>query len=271
MTVKKVLAIGGSDPSGGAGIQADQKTLTEIGVYGYTAVTAITIQNSQGVSSYDVLSSKLLRDQINAILDDGDIQGVKTGMLGSPEHVLEVSNLIKETAITYSVIDPVIRASDGNPLILDNTVEVMKEKLLPLSFMVTPNIDEASYLSGLKIESENDLLEAAKIIKETGVTWVLIKGGHIDGDFAIDLLFDGKQEYFFRAKRVQGENVRGTGCMMASAICAYLVKGYDPYDSVNRAKAYIRNKICNALLLGKGSLQALHFCMEGDANEDRTD
>lgn len=271
MIVKKVLAIGGSDPSGGAGIQADQKTLTEIGVYGYTAVTAVTVQNSRGATSYDVLSSKLLRDQINAILDDGEIQGVKTGMLGNPEHVLDVANLITKNAINYSIIDPVIKASSGKHLVTETTVEAMKEKLLPLGFMVTPNIDEASYLSGIKIESENDLLKAARIIEKTGVQWVLIKGGHIDGDFAVDLLYDGNQDYFFRAKKVRAENVRGTGCMMASAICAYLVKGYDPYESVNRAKTYVRNKISNALLLGKGSLQALHFCMKGDADEDRTD
>ncbi|MCL6473284.1 MAG: bifunctional hydroxymethylpyrimidine kinase/phosphomethylpyrimidine kinase [Firmicutes bacterium] len=258
MEIKKVIAIGGSDPSGGAGIQADIKTFIELGIYPYTALAAVTAQNSQGVRSYKVLTAKFLRDQLEAIIADGKVHGVKTGMLGSSENIMEIAYLVSEKMIENTVIDPVIKSNDGKMLISEAAISVLKKRLLPYCLMVTPNINEAGWLTGIKISSEDDFLRAAQAIKETGVEWVLIKGGHFEGDRALDLLYDGNNEYYFDAKKIKVGNVRGTGCMLASAICAYLVKGLKVYDAVDKAKAYVYNKIIKSVQLGKGSLQALH-------------
>ncbi|MDI6717170.1 MAG: bifunctional hydroxymethylpyrimidine kinase/phosphomethylpyrimidine kinase [Actinomycetota bacterium] len=271
MDVKKVLVIGGSDPSGGAGIQADVKTLVEIGVYPYSAITAITVQNSSGLTGYEVVPARLLREQINAVIYEGNIRSIKTGMLGSSENILEIASLLTLKIIEYSVIDPVIKASNRVPLLSDASIAVLKKRLLPYCFMVTPNADEAKCLTGLAIKTEKDLLDAAMALKETGVKWVLVKGGHLESNLSIDLLYDGEREYYFESEKVGHKNVRGTGCMLASAITAYLTLGFTPCDAVDKAKAYVFNKICNAVQLGKGSLQALHFRKEGGCTENRID
>lgn len=274
---KKVLAVGGSDPSGGAGVQADLKTLNELGVYPYTAVAAITAQNSGSFFLSEIIPASLLRAQIDAILEDGPINGIKTGMLGSSENIIEVASIIAEQQVKYSIIDPVIKATAGKELLADASIAVYKKRLLPHGFMVTPNIDEASKLTGIKIDDRAGMLEAAKKLKETGVAWVLVKGGHLDGDGAIDLLFDGTSDYVFESRRIKKANVRGTGCMLASAICAYLTQGCSAPEAVSRAKAYVYEKIKTAILIGKGSLQATHFiatntiCREDDVSEDRLD
>lgn len=271
MDIKKVLAIGGSDPSGGAGIQADIKTFVELGVYPYSALSAVTVQNSLGVASYEILTAKILREQVEALFTETGIHAIKTGMLGSSENIREIGTIISEQAVGITVIDPVLRANNGKPLVSEASVSVFKKHLLPHSFMVTPNLSEASRLTGINISGEHDFLEAAKILKDTGVAWVLIKGGHIEGDMAVDLLYDGEKEYFFEARKVRSENVRGTGCMMASAICAYLIHGLKPDEAVDKAKAYVYNKINKAVLLGKGSLQALHFDCNDTGDQKSSD
>ncbi len=271
LEIKKVIAIGGSDPSGGAGIQADIKTFTELGVYAYTAIAAVTAQNSKGVKSYEILSARFLRDQIEAILDDTKVHGVKTGMLGSSENIMEVVYLVSGQMIENSVIDPVIRANDGKMLVSEASITVLKKRLLPYCFMVTPNASEAKWLTGVNVKNVDDFVKAAKVLKETGVEWVLIKGGHLGGQKAVDLLFDGKNEFYFETDKVPIENVRGTGCMLASAICAFLAQGMQAYDAVDKAKTYVVNKIKKAVLLGKGSLQAIHSFNEGELSENRTD
>jgi len=267
MDIKKALAIGGSDPSGGAGIQADMKTLIELGIYPYTAITAVTVQNSKGVNSYELMSSKIVRDQVESVISEGGVNGFKTGMLGSAENILEIARLIIGGTAEFSVIDPVIRATDGKVLTSEASIAVFKRRLLPHAFMVTPNLDEAKLLSGVEISTERDLLEAAKVIKETGVQWVLVKGGHLHSDTAVDLLYDGENAYYFEAKKITDENVRGTGCMMASAVCGYLIKGHKPYEAVDRAKAFVLRKIENSAVLGGGSRQALPSTMEGGSKE----
>ncbi len=269
MDIKKVIAIGGSDPSGGAGIQADIKTFVELGVYPYTALAAVTAQNSKGVKSYEILSARFLRDQIEAILNDTKVHGVKTGMLGSSENVMEIAYLVSGQMIENSIIDPVIKANDGKMLVSEASITVLKKRLLPYCFMITPNINEAEWLTGINIRNVDDFMGAAKALKETGVEWVLIKGGHLEGGKAIDLLFDGKNEFYFETDKIPIENVRGTGCMLASAICAFLAQGMQAYDAVDKAKTYVANKIKKAVLLGKGSLQAIHYFNKGELNEDR--
>jgi hydroxymethylpyrimidine kinase/phosphomethylpyrimidine kinase len=262
VTINKVLLVGGSDPSGGAGIQADLKTLLELGVYPYTALAAITSQNSSRVSAREPVTARMLKDQINLLLEDGPIQGLKTGMLGSSENILEVVRLISEQNIKYSIVDPVIRAGDGSMLASDASIAVLRKRLIPACFMVTPNIVEAQILTGVHIANEDDILKAAKALKETGVKWVLIKGGHLNSDMAIDLLYDGVNEYFFETKKIESKNVRGTGCMMASAVCAFLVRGLSPEEAVDKAKAYVFSKILRAVPLGNGSLQAVHGALQ---------
>ncbi|OFW32441.1 MAG: bifunctional hydroxymethylpyrimidine kinase/phosphomethylpyrimidine kinase [Candidatus Aquicultor primus] len=268
MELKKVLAIGGSDPSGGAGIQADMIALMECAAYPYTAITAVTAQNSTGVVAFEVLCSSIVRSQVDAIIADTGIDGIKTGMLGSSENIMEAARIIGERPDIKSVIDPVTRASDGRLLTSEAATAVLKKRLLPKAFMVTPNIHEAALLSGVSIKSEDDLLQAAAIIKDTGVGWVLIKGGHFSGPVSTDLLYDGTDEYYYEALRVERDNVRGTGCMMASAICAYLAHGFEAYDAVDRAKAYVLKKIKSAALLGKGSLQAVPLLISEAAKSD---
>lgn len=272
MELKKVLAIGGSDPSGGAGIQADILALMECAAYPYTAITAVTSQNSTGVVGFEVLCSRVVRSQVDAVMADTNIDGIKTGMLGSSENIMEAARIISENPGAKSVIDPVIRATDGKLLTSEAATAVLKKRLLPKAFMVTPNLDEAALLSGVSIKSEDDLLEAAARIKDTGVGWVLIKGGHFTGPVSADLLYNGTNEYYYEALRVERGNVRGTGCMMASAICAYLAHGFEAYDAVDRAKAYVLKKIKGAALLGKGSLQAVPlFISEASRRDTETE
>ncbi|MBE0447076.1 MAG: bifunctional hydroxymethylpyrimidine kinase/phosphomethylpyrimidine kinase [Actinobacteria bacterium] len=271
MEIKKALVIGGSDPSGGAGVQADMRTLVELGVHPYTVITAITAQNSSGVSSYEIMTARLVKSQIESVTSEEGVAGIKTGMLGSSENILEVARLISDHRIGYSIVDPVIKATDGKVLTSEASTAVLKKRLLARSFMVTPNISEATYLTGIEISTEDDLLEAAKALKEMGVAWVLIKGGHLAGDTAVDLLYDGQNEYYFEVKKVRDENVRGTGCMMASAICGYLIHGLEPYEAVDKAKAYVLNKIKSAVILGEGSRQASPFRIEGEDIENWVD
>lgn len=256
--IKKIIFVGGSDPSGGAGIQADMKTAIELGIYPYTALAAVTSQNSSRVSACETITAMLLKDQIDMIFDDGPVHGVKTGMLGSSENIQEIVRLVANRNIVFSIVDPVIKANDGKMLTSEASVAVLRKRLIPVCFMVTPNIIEAQILTGVTIKNESDLLSAAKALKDTGVKWVLIKGGHLDSEMAVDLLFDGEKEYVFEAKKIGSVNVRGTGCMMASAICSFLVHGMKPYEAVDKAKAYVFNKIIKAAAVGKGSLQALH-------------
>jgi hydroxymethylpyrimidine/phosphomethylpyrimidine kinase len=275
-SIKKILVVGGSDPSGGAGIQADMKTAIELGIYPYTALAAVTAQNSSGVSNYKSVSAMLLGDQIDMVLDDGPVLGLKTGMLGSSENILEIVRLLSDRKIEFSVIDPVIKANDGKMLASEASAAVLRKRLIPICYMVTPNTIEAQLLTGVTIKNENDLLSAAKVLIDTGVKWVLIKGGHLDGEMAVDLLYDGDKEYFFEAKKISSANVRGTGCMMATAVCSFLVRGVKPDEAVDKAKAYVFRKIKKAAALGKGSLQALHgscinLSMDTEANIDVDD
>ena len=271
--IRKILAIGGSDPSGGAGVQTDMKTILEHGAYPYTVLTAITAQNSTGVLAHETISARMVSEQIKAVLDDGPVHAVKTGMLSSSENILQVLSLIKNNAISISVIDPVIKASDGTALTSGATIAVLKKRLLPHVFMVVPNIHEAAHLAEIPINSEHDQLEAAKRIHDSGVAWVLIKGGHMHGDMSLDLLYNGKDTYSFKSSRIPGRDVRGTGCIIASAICTNLSLGLQPPDAVDKAKKYVYNKIKTAINLGRGNMQAVFGTLskEDDTDENRVD
>ena len=249
--MKTVLSIAGSDSSGGAGIQADIKTLTMNGVYAMTAVTALTAQNTIGV--YDILESspEFLKKEIDAVFEDIPPDAVKIGMVSSP-CLIEV---IAERLVYYNakniVTDTVMVSTSGKPLLKPEAVDIMKEKLLPLSDVITPNIPEAEILSGVAIKNKYDMEKAAAFMADKFNTAVLLKGGH-NCDNANDLLYSNGKTKWFIEDRIDNENTHRTGCTLSSAIAANLAKGYNLEDSVFMAKKYISQAIGSMLNIGHG-------------------
>ena len=249
---RAVLSIAGSDCSGGAGIQADLKTLTMNGVYAMSAITALTAQNTTGVQGIYEVSPDFLGMQIDSIFTDIRPDAVKIGMVSSVELIEIIAEKLKEYKAENIVIDPVMVATSGSALMKNNAVSALAEKLLPLAAVVTPNIPEAEILSEMKIENEKDMEEAAKKIGDTYGCAVLVKGGHSIND-ANDLLYhDGTYKWFY-GKRIHNPNTHGTGCTLSSAIASNLAKGYSLEDAVKKAKAYISGALSAMLDLGAGS------------------
>lgn len=252
MTMKTALTIAGSDSCGGAGIQADIKTMTMNGVYAMSAITALTAQNTVGVTGISEVTPDFLRLQLDAVFSDIFPDAVKTGML-SGEGLIEV---IAERLSFYKakniVVDPVMIATSGAKLISENAVNALKDKLLPLATVVTPNIPEAEVLSEMKIETAEDMEKAARLIAGRYGCGVLLKGGHSIND-ANDLLYFNGEERWFKGKRIDNPNTHGTGCTLSSAIASNLAKGYDLFASVEMAKEYISGALAAMLDLGKGS------------------
>lgn len=250
--MKTALTIAGSDCSGGAGIQADIKTMTTNGVYAMSAVTALTAQNTTGV--YDVMevTPEFLGLQLDLIFNDIYPDAVKTGMVSSRELIGVIAEKLTEYKAKNIVVDPVMVSTSGSKLLSDDAIADLKEKLLPLADVVTPNIPEAQVLSGIDIENAEDMINAAKIISETYGCRVLCKGGHSIND-ANDLLYiDGKYTWF-EGIRIDNPNTHGTGCTLSSAIASNLAKGYSLEDAVRMAKEYISGALSAMLDLGKGS------------------
>ena len=250
--MKAALTIAGSDCSGGAGIQADIKTMTTNGVYAMSAVTALTAQNTTGV--YDVMevTPEFLGLQLDLIFNDIYPDAVKTGMVSSRELIGVIADKLTEYKAKNIVVDPVMVSTSGSKLLSDDAIADLKEKLLPLADVVTPNIPEAQVLSGIDIENAEDMIKAAKIISGTYGCRVLCKGGHSIND-ANDLLYiDGKYTWF-EGIRIDNPNTHGTGCTLSSAIASNLAKGYLLEDAVRMAKEYISGALSAMLDLGKGS------------------
>ena len=249
---RAVLSIAGSDCSGGAGIQADLKTMTMNGVYAMSAITALTAQNTTGVQGIFEVSPAFLGMQIDSVFTDIRPHAVKIGMVSSVELIEKIAEKLKEYKAENIVIDPVMVATSGSALMKNNAVSALAEKLLPLAAVVTPNIPEAEILSEMKIENEKDMEEAAKKIGDTYGCAVLVKGGHSIND-ANDLLYhDGTYKWFY-GKRIHNPNTHGTGCTLSSAIASNLAKGYSLEDAVKKAKAYISGALSAMLDLGAGS------------------
>ena len=249
---RAVLSIAGSDCSGGAGIQADLKTMTMNGVYAMSAITALPAQNTTGVQGIYEVSPDFLGMQIDSIFTDIRPDAVKIGMVSSVELIEIIAEKLKEYKAENIVIDPVMVATSGSALMKNNAVSALAEKLLPLAAVVTPNIPEAEILSEMKIENEKDMEEAAKKIGDTYGCAVLVKGGHSIND-ANDLLYhDGTYKWFY-GKRIHNPNTHGTGCTLSSAIASNLAKGYSLEDAVKKAKAYISGALSAMLDLGAGS------------------
>lgn len=249
--IPAVLSIAGSDPSGGAGIQADLKTFQHFGVYGMAAVSLLTVQNTLGVQEVLVIHPEKIKAQIRAVLEDIKPDAIKLGALGHGPAVMAVADALKDYDGPI-VSDPVMLAKNGAPLLVKEALEIYKQKILPLVFLVTPNINEAEKLSGQKIENQNDMKKAAEIIFKLGAKNVLVKGGHLEGDEAIDLLFaDGKSETF-KAPKIISQNTHGVGCTLASAIASGIALGLTLNSAVTEAKKYVTQAIQNAPHLGHG-------------------
>ena len=250
--MKTALSIAGSDCSGGAGIQADLKTMTMNGVYAMSAVTALTAQNTTGVRAILEVSPDFLRQQIDAVFEDIRPDGVKIGMVASGPLIETIGERLRFYRAENVVVDPVMVATSGARLMEEGAVETLKRELLPLAAVVTPNIPEAEILSGLTIRGEADMELAARTIAERYHCAVLCKGGHSIND-ANDLLYAAGEARWFRGRRIDNPNTHGTGCTLSSAIAANLAKGCDLPLAVERAKEYISGALSAMLDLGQGS------------------
>ncbi len=262
--MKTALSIAGSDCSGGAGIQADLKTMTMNGVFAMSAVTALTAQNTTGVRAIMEVTPDFLKQQIDAVFEDIRPDAVKIGMVSSVGLIEAIGERLRFYDAQNIVVDPVMVATSGSALIASDAVDTLKKELLPLAAVVTPNIPEAEILAGCKIHGEYDMEQAARIISETYGCAVLCKGGHSIND-ANDLLYANGQSHWFYGKRIQNPNTHGTGCTLSSAIAANLAKGCDLNRAVGRAKDYISGALAAMLDLGKGSGPMNHaFDLSGE-------
>jgi hydroxymethylpyrimidine/phosphomethylpyrimidine kinase len=246
----RVLAIAGSDSGGGAGIQADLKTMLALGVHGMTVICAVTAQNSVGVQGYWELPPEAVAAQLDSVLGDIGAQAIKTGMLASALLVGTVCDALAEVAAPV-VVDPVAVSKHGDSLISDGTLEAVRERLLPLATVVTPNLLEAELLTGMQITDEAQMLAAARMINAMGPQWVLVKGGHLPGN-PVDLLFDGEHVIRYRGQRITSVHTHGTGCTLASAIASRLAFGDDVPTAVRSAKEYVTGAIAAGFPLGAG-------------------
>lgn len=252
MIKKTALTIAGSDCSGGAGIQADLKTMTMNGVYAMSVITALTAQNTTGVRSIMEVTPEFLREQMDMIFEDIRPDAIKIGMVSSSQLITAIAEALLYHKAENIVIDPVMVATSGSKLIEDEALIALKEKLLPMATIVTPNIPEAEILTGMTIKNETDMLEAAKQIGETYHCAVLCKGGHSINDANDLLYFNGEYQWFY-GKRIDNPNTHGTGCTLSSAIAANVAKGYGLNDAVEKAKEYISGALSAMLDLGAGS------------------
>jgi hydroxymethylpyrimidine/phosphomethylpyrimidine kinase len=247
-----VLTVAGSDSSGGAGIQADLKTMLALGVHGMNVITGVTAQNSYGVQGVWELPTEAVRAQFRSVVDDIGVQAVKTGMLASPELVRTVAELLEGVEAPV-VVDPVGVSKHGDTLLAAEALDSVRDRLLPTATVATPNLDEVKQLTGVEVMDEPGMREAARAVLAHGPHWVLIKGGHLpDVVDAIDLLSNGTEEHWFRAPRHPNRHTHGTGCTLASAIAAHLAKGQPVPQAVAAAKEYVTGAIAAGFPLGKG-------------------
>jgi hydroxymethylpyrimidine/phosphomethylpyrimidine kinase len=263
--MRVALTIAGSDSSGGAGLQADLKTFASLGVYGLSVATAITAQSTVGVVQAEALPADLVTAQIEAVAGDIEAHAAKTGMLGNAAIVEAVAAAIKELELPFVVVDPILASSRGDRLLDDDGVRMLCTELLPLAHVVTPNVPEAEALSGKRIESGDDLKDAARRIHDMGAAAVLITGGHRPQRLehrspeVVDVLFDGHHFLEFHTARVDTPGTHGTGCAFAAAVAAYLALGRPLGDAAERAQRYVAAAIRNRLEIGHGQGLLNHF------------
>jgi len=251
MTIPVALTIAGSDSGGGAGIQADLKTFAALGVHGTSAITAVTAQNTRGVSGYVELPLDMISAQIDAVVGDLAPAAAKTGMLASPEIIETVAAAVERHGITRLVVDPVMIAKGGARLLRDEAVDTLRTRLLPLSAVVTPNMPEAEVLLGRPVATREERERAARDLVAMGCRAAVVKGGHAEGD-ADDVVFDGERLTWLAGERVATGNTHGSGCAFSAAIAAGLARGLGVHDALAEAKAFIAGAIRHALAVGHG-------------------
>jgi len=259
MTVPVVLTIAGSDSGAGAGIQADLKTFAALGVYGVTVITAITAQNTVGVRAVQEMVPDVITAQLDAVAEDFSIAALKTGMLSSAAIIETVVAGLRRHALSPLVVDPVMIAKSGDRLLREDAVDTLRRSLLPLAYVVTPNIPEAELLTGLTIRTHADRVAAGRAIMELGAHAVVIKGGHSDEDPIVDLLIDSDGVHEFCATRVATGSTHGTGCTFSAAIAAALGRGQGLATAVGEARAYLSSALAEAPGLGHGHGPVNHF------------
>jgi hydroxymethylpyrimidine/phosphomethylpyrimidine kinase len=249
----RALSVAGSDSGGGAGIQADLKTFSALGVYGMTAITAVTVQNTKGVSGYEPLSPTTVADQIRAVVSDIGVDAAKTGMLASAAIVEAAAEALGGTGVPNLVVDPVFVSKHGHALLEEDAVRALRDRILPLAALVTPNLPEATGLAGFEVSTRDLMEDAAEAILAMGPNAVLVKGGHLEGAAgADDLFFDGHRMQWIAGERIDTPHTHGTGCTLSSAIAAHLARGAELSDAVRAGKAFVTEAIRHALELGGG-------------------
>ena len=257
--MKQILTIAGSDSGGGAGIQADIKAISANGGFAMSAITSVTAQNTVAVTDAFDLPISLVEAQLDAVFTDFEVASVKTGMLSSPAIVEAVAGKLREYTPPAIVVDPVMISKSKFPLLKEAAIDSLKTALIPLATVITPNVYEAELLAQQDIQNTDDAKSAAKAIAELGCHAVLVKGGHLIGSKATDVLYCDGQWTFFEAERVETENTHGTGCTYSAAIATQLAHGKDLSDAINTAKAYITGAIQHALDIGHGHGPTNHF------------
>jgi len=250
--MKRILTIAGSDSGGGAGIQADLKAITLLGGFGMSVITALTAQNTLGVHGIHEIPPSFVEKQMEVVLSDIGADAIKTGMLAHSEIIRVVARKIRQYGLKYVVVDPVMVAKSGDSLLRKDAQEALIRELIPLAWIVTPNLPEASVLAGFKVTSVEEMRKAARRIHRLGAKHVVVKGGHLKGR-AVDLLYDGKRFEEIVAPRIKTKNTHGTGCTFASAIATFLARGESVYGAVHKAKTFITLAIQSGLSLGKGT------------------
>ena len=258
-----ILSIAGSDSSGGAGIQADLKAISALGAYGTTAITAITVQNTTGVRAIHAIPSEYVRGQIEAVMDDIMPDAIKIGMINDIEIVHVIAESIRKYHPQHVVFDPVMVSTSGCKLVEDNAIEALTKELMPLTDLITPNLDEAIVLTGKKIQNLEEMEIASKELLAFGSKAVLVKGGHLSGENMYDVLQlkDREKPYIFTGQHVESKNVHGTGCTLSSSIATFLAYGLDMPEAVSKAKEYVANAIDAGkdIMIGHGNGPLNHF------------
>ncbi|MFT4037072.1 MAG: bifunctional hydroxymethylpyrimidine kinase/phosphomethylpyrimidine kinase [Thermomicrobiales bacterium] len=257
-TPPTAMTIAGSDSGAGAGIQADLKTFAALGVYGTSVLTAVTAQNTRGVFAVAEVPEEVISLQIDVVMEDIGASAIKTGMLSDASIVRTVADRLEAWGVPALVVDPVMVAKGGHPLLHQRAVQALKEALLPQAMIVTPNVPEAEILSGLRVDSVETAREAAKVIAELGPRYVIVKGGHLSGD-ATDIVYDGAAFTELTAERIDTVNTHGTGCTFSAAITAYLALGLPPLAAIERAKLWLTEAIRGSYSIGGGQSPVDHF------------
>jgi hydroxymethylpyrimidine/phosphomethylpyrimidine kinase len=251
-TIPRALSIAGSDSGGGAGIQADLNTFGAFGVFGTTAITAVTVQNTAGVSGFQEVAPETVAAQIRAVAEDIGVDAAKTGMLASAPIVNAVADAVAATEISPLVVDPVFVSKHGHRLLAEDALSSLRERILPLATLVTPNLPEAAELSAVDVASREDMRKVGERLLELGPSAVLVKGGHLQGGGADDLFVDGSREEWLESERLPTRHTHGTGCVLSAAIAAELARGTELLDAVRSGKAFVTEAIRHALAIGKG-------------------